>query len=48
MVGTVSMTMAFVPPSDDPLPVAGRVSVASLPAASLIVPPFSARAVVDW
>ena len=39
----VSMTMFFWPPRLDAPPTVGRVSVASFPAASRIVPPFSAR-----
>ncbi|NQE37910.1 hypothetical protein E5S67_05691 [Microcoleus sp. IPMA8] len=44
---TVSITMALLAPNELVAAGAGKVSVASLVAASLIVPPFSARAAVE-
>ena len=46
-VGAETMTSALFAPSEVAAPGAASVSVAELPAASTIDPPFSASAVVD-
>ena len=46
--GLASRTIAAFAPKELAAPGVARVSVPLLPTASFIVPPLSARAVVDW
>lgn len=47
VAGVVSITSALFAPRELVAPGVGSVSIAAFPAVSLMVPPFSTRAVVD-